>query len=151
MPIMARSTVINDSFGGLPSCNEALQCLKKSPVGSDMPRMNQMGFSADENVCTGEASIDSRCIGLNFVHQKIIIQSRYIHSRMRGSKPLKKITMLRLREGAILSRILKGLLDKLSREPAKEGLQDLIINLRWCMLSWSRQTMEGIVGFMCRL
>ena len=47
-----------------------------------------MGFSADENVSTVESSIDGRGIGLNFVHQKVIIQSRYIHSRMRGSKPL---------------------------------------------------------------
>ena len=62
MPIMTRSTITDDSFRGSPGCNEALQCLKESPVGSNMLRMNQMGFSADENVCTGEASIDSRCI-----------------------------------------------------------------------------------------
>ena len=70
-------------LGAPQVCNEALQSLKESPIASDMLRMNQMGLSADENVCTGEASIDSRCIGLDFVHQKIIIESRNIHSRMR--------------------------------------------------------------------
>ena len=62
MTIMTGNTITNDSFGGSPGCNEALQSLKESPVGSDMLRVNQMGLSADENVCTSEASIDSRCI-----------------------------------------------------------------------------------------
>ena len=97
MAIMAGSTITNDSFRGSPGCNESLQSLEEGPIGSDMLRVNQVGFSANENVSTVESSIDGRGIGLNFIHQKIIIQSRYIHSRMRGSKPLKQITMLRLR------------------------------------------------------
>ena len=88
MPIMTGSTITNDSFRGSPGCNESLQSLEKGPVGSDMLRVNQVGLSANENVSTVESSVDGRGIGLDFVHQKIIFQSRYIHSRMRGSKPL---------------------------------------------------------------
>ena len=86
---MAGSTITNDAFGGSPGCNETLQSLKERPVGSDMLRMNQVRFSADEDVSAVESSIDGRGIGLDFVHQKIIIQSRYIHSGVRRSKPLK--------------------------------------------------------------
>ena len=94
MPIMGRCTITNNSFRGSPGCNEALQSLEEGPIGSDMLRMNQVRFSADENVSTVESSIDGRGIGLDFVHKKIIIKSRYIHSRMRGAEPLEQIAML---------------------------------------------------------
>ena len=68
MPIVRGSTITNDSFRGSPGCNETLQSSEEGPVASDMLWMDQMGFSADENVCTSEAAIDSRGIGLNFVH-----------------------------------------------------------------------------------
>ena len=68
MTIMTGGTITNNSFRGSPGCNETLQSLKESPVCCDMLRMNQMGLSANEDVCTGETSIDGRGIGLNFIH-----------------------------------------------------------------------------------
>ena len=48
--VVARGTVTNHSVRGSPCGNKALQSLKKWSRWSNMLRVNQMGFSANEDV-----------------------------------------------------------------------------------------------------
>ena len=53
--------------------------------------MKDVGFSTKENLCISESAIDSWSIARDFVSEEIILESEYIHCRVRSSPSLKNI------------------------------------------------------------
>ena len=92
-PGMITCVIAKQTVGRSPFADEGLDSTKKALGAGDGFNVNHMGPSTKEELSLGVSSIQRRCVSVDLIHEKIIVEPEDVECRVGHMPTLEEVTI----------------------------------------------------------